>query len=170
MTVDILNASLRDWIHEPHIASLATIRKDGFPAQSAVWYLYDDATGDVVISLTDTRAKYRHIMRDPRVSLAVCGVTLPYKEVVFEGRAVVSDEDGHAFFRQVAINYYGEIDGNAYADYSRDVAKDNRVVVRIKVERIRQWDFAVEDDYHRPWSGSDFEPTVPTAAESEPAR
>jgi PPOX class probable F420-dependent enzyme len=148
---------------EAHVATMATIRKDGFPTLTAVWYLYEPETGDVLVSLTDTRAKYRHIQRDARVALAICGHEVPYKEVVFEGRGVVTDEDGHEFFRRVSIHYYGERDGNAYADYSRDVAKDGRVVMRLKVERIRQWDFAVEDDYHQPWEPSSFEPTIPNA-------
>jgi PPOX class probable F420-dependent enzyme len=156
--VNKLDGKLRAFVSEPNIGILATLRTDGSPHQTAIWYLLD---GDVLkVSITDGRAKYKHVMRDPRVSLAVASTAIPYKEVVFEGRAVIEREGGHELFRRLAIHYYGEVDGNAYADYSRDVAKDNRLVLSLQPDRVMSWDFAQEDDYHQPWKQTAFDPLV----------
>lgn len=144
-----LSVEMMEFLRRPNMAVLATLRKDGSPHQTVVWYLYED--GEVKISITDTRAKYRHVMRDRRVSLAIVGGELPYKEIVFEGEAEVTDEGGHDVFRRLAIHYYGEEEGEKYATYSRDIAKDNRLVLHLVPRRIMAWDFAVEDDDHRPW-------------------
>ena len=98
--------------------------------------------------------KTKHILNDERVSLAVASQTLPYKEVVFEGNAIVERTGGDDFFRRVAIHYYGETDGNAYADYDAASGKDQRLIVRYRPSKIMVFDFEHEDDYHEPWGGS----------------
>ena len=153
-----LDDKLRAFVSQPNIGILATLRADGSAHQTAIWYLLDG--DELKISITDGRAKYKHVLRDPRVSLAVASTTIPYKEVVFEGRARIEREGGHELFRRLAIHYYGETDGNAYADYSRDVVKDNRLVLSLAPDRVMSWDFAEEDDYHKPWRRSSFDPLV----------
>lgn len=52
-------------------ALLTTLRTDGRPQQSVVFYL---AKGDqFTISLTDTRAKTKNLRRDPRAALYIPG-------------------------------------------------------------------------------------------------
>jgi len=147
-----LSQKLLDFLALPNVAIFTTLRRDGSPHQTAVWYLYED--GEVKVSVTDGRVKYKHLLHDPRMSVAVATQTLPYLEVVFEGRAVIERAGADDFFRRVAVKYYGEADGNAYADYDRDDVGDNRMVVRLKPEKVRAWDFDLEDDYHRPWGDS----------------
>src|SRR5689334_10617001 len=129
-----LTDALREFISAPNLAVLATLRKDGSPHLSVVWYLYEG--DEVKISLTDDKVKYRNVMRDPRVTLAIPGTVLPYKEVVFEGRAEVTPVGGPELIRQLSIHYYGEEEGNKYADYTLNVAKDNRLMLRFKPDRI----------------------------------
>jgi PPOX class probable F420-dependent enzyme len=52
-------------------AVLATIRRDSRPQLSNILYAYDG--GKILISTTESRAKYHNIRRDPRVSLLVLG-------------------------------------------------------------------------------------------------
>ncbi len=144
-----LSKSLLEFVKKPNIGILATLRKDGSPHLTAVWYLYEK--DEVWISITDGRMKYKHFSRDPRVSLAVAGVALPYKEVVFEGTAEISHEGGDDFFRRVAIYYYGDKDGNRYADYDSGAVKDKRLILHYRPTKIMAYDFEHEDDYHEPW-------------------
>lgn len=133
---------------------MATLRKDGTPHQTAIWYLFED--DEVKMTITNGRLKYKHIRRDPRISVAIADNTLPYKQVVFEGNAEVTPKGGAEFFRRLAIRYYGEVDGNKYADYDSQPGQERRLVLRLKPSRIISYDFALEDDYHRPW-GPDYE-------------
>ncbi|MEE9199718.1 MAG: PPOX class F420-dependent oxidoreductase [Dehalococcoidia bacterium] len=149
-----ISGTLAEFLKQPNLGILATLRKDGSPHLTVVWYEYED--GEIRISVTDTRLKYKHVLRDPRVSLAVTSPEQPYKEVVFEGRAQVTKEGGPELIRRLAIRYDGEVEGNRYAGYT--ISKDNRLVLHFKPEKIMAWDFAVEDDDHQVWGYARYQP------------
>lgn len=142
-----LSKTLEEFLERPNLGILATLRKDGSPHLTVVWYEYEN--GEVRISVTDTRVKYKHVLRDPRVSLAVTANEQPYKQVVFEGKAQVTSEGGPELIRRLALRYDGEVEGTKYADYT--INKDTRLVLSFKPERIMSWDFAIEDDDHQEW-------------------
>ena len=158
-----LSNTLREFIKQPNPAVLGTLRKDGTPHLTVVWYEYDEDADLVRISLTDTRVKYRNAKRDPRVSLAIVATEdarwltkddaskAAYKEVVLEGQAKFTDKDADEVDRRIAINYYGQEEGDRYADYTLAATTENRIVMYFKPDRIMAWDFEVEDDDHRPW-------------------
>ncbi len=145
-----LTEKLEAFLDKPNVAIFTTLRKDGSPHSTAVWYLYEN--GEVLVSVTDGRIKTKHLQRDPRMALAVASQSLPYLEVIFEGEAEITAEGADDLFRRLAIRYYGEQDGNAYADYDVADTNDRRLVVRLRPSKIRSWDFEQEDDYHRPWT------------------
>jgi len=142
-----LSKALEAFLAKPHLGICATIRKDGSPHLTVVWYEWAD--GEVRLTITDSRVKYKNVMRDPRVSLCVTANEHPYKEVVLEGKAIVEAKGGPELFRRLALKYDGNIEGDKYANYS--LGKDNRLVLRFKPDRIMRWDFAEEDDDHEPW-------------------
>ena len=142
-----LSKTLEEFLERPNLGILATLRKDGSPHLTVVWYEYENS--EVRISVTDTRVKYKHVLRDPRVSLAVTANEQPYKQVVFEGKAQVTAKGGPELIRRLALRYDGEVEGTKYADYT--INKDNRLVLSFKPERIMSWDFAIEDDDHQEW-------------------
>ena len=162
-SVSELSEPLRKFIRQPNPAVLGTLRKDGTPHLTVVWYEYDEEDDLVRISLTDTRVKYKNARRDPRVSLAIVATEdarwltkdddskMAYKEVVLEGEAKFTDEDAAEVDRRIAINYYGYEEGIRYANYTLAATSEKRIVMYFRPERIMAWDFEVEDDDHRPW-------------------
>ncbi len=142
-----LSERLEEFLKRPHLGILATLRKDGSPHLTVVWYEWNN--GEVLLTVTDTRVKYKNVLRDPRVSLAVTANEHPYKEVVLEGIAEVTAEGGPELFRRLALRYDGAVEGDKYANYSN--SRDNRLVMKFKPTRIMRWDFANEDDDHNPW-------------------
>ena len=66
-----LDAATRDWlIAELRFPVMATIRSDGMPSQSVVWFDLDpDGTDTILMNTRAGRLKHRHLRRDPRVSL-----------------------------------------------------------------------------------------------------
>lgn len=144
-----LSPKLTQFLAEPNVGVLATVRRDGSPHLTAVWYLID--SDEIRVAITTDRAKYRHVLRDPRVSLCIASTDLPYKLVTLEGRARIEEEGGHELMEELSICYYGEEEGRAYAAYSRDVVKEDRVVLTFRPENVMSWDFEVEDDHHKPW-------------------
>ena len=143
----VLSERLEEFLKRPNLGILATLRKDGSPHLTVVWYEWSD--GEVLLTVTDTRVKYKNVMRDPRVSLAVTANEHPYKEVVLEGIAEVTPEGGPELFRRLALKYDGAVEGDKYANYSN--SRDNRLVMKFKPTRIMRWDFAHEDDDHQAW-------------------
>ncbi len=69
-------------------ALLTTLRRDGRPQQSVVFYLLD---GDqFTISLTDARAKVKNLRRDPRAALFIPSDDV-FKWAGFDGLVTLSD-------------------------------------------------------------------------------
>ena len=112
----VLSERLEEFLEKPNLGILATLRKDGSPHLTVVWYEWAD--GEVLLTVTDTRVKYKNVMRDARVSLAVTANEHPYKEVVLEGIAEVTPEGGPELFRRLALKYDGAVEGDKYANYS----------------------------------------------------
>jgi PPOX class probable F420-dependent enzyme len=65
MTGDVLEEFLR----QPHIAVLATLRSDGRPYTVPIWWLWQD--GVFWLSGTTSRVWCRQLRRDPRASLCI---------------------------------------------------------------------------------------------------
>ena len=60
--------------HDHRNGVLITLKADGRPQSSNIVYTVAD-DGRIRISITATRAKYRNLLRDPRVSLHVTPTT-----------------------------------------------------------------------------------------------
>jgi PPOX class probable F420-dependent enzyme len=58
-----------DLLERPLFAHLATLRPDGSPQSSVMWFAWDGER--VRFSHTRNRQKYRNLENDPRVSLHV---------------------------------------------------------------------------------------------------
>ncbi|MDQ1518334.1 MAG: hypothetical protein QOE80_4164 [Actinomycetota bacterium] len=65
MTSDVLEQFLR----QPHIAVLATLRSDGRPYTVPIWWLWKD--GAFWLTGTTSRVWCRQLQRDPRASLCI---------------------------------------------------------------------------------------------------
>ncbi len=98
---------------EPHIAVLATIRKDGRPHVGPVWYLYED--GVFLVSVLKDSSKPRQVARDPRVSLVIDRRERPYLAVTVEGTATVEGPMSLAQRIRLATRYLGDVEGPRYA-------------------------------------------------------
>jgi len=110
-------------------ALLTTLRADGRPQQSVVFYLLD---GDrFTMSLTATRAKTKNLRRDPRAALFV-----PSDDVFtwagFDGRVELSDvaRDPDDAVVDRLVDYYrrGNGEHEDWADYRRSMVADQRLV------------------------------------------
>jgi PPOX class probable F420-dependent enzyme len=75
---------------EEPLGILATVKKDGSPQLTPIYYAYQD--GQIIISITKTRAKYHNVRRNPMVSLCVVKEGgRPY--VTVYGRAEIEEDD-----------------------------------------------------------------------------
>jgi PPOX class probable F420-dependent enzyme len=110
-------------------AVLTTLRRDGRPQQSVIFFVAD---GDrFTISVTDDRAKTRNLRRDPRATLFVAGDD-PFTWVSLDGTVdlspVVRAPDDEVADR--LVEYYRRANGEHedWAAYRQSLVDDGRLV------------------------------------------
>lgn len=111
---------------------LATMKGDGRPQLSNVMFAVMDGT--IRVSVTDTRAKTRNMLRDPRVSLHVTAPDF-WSYVVFEAEAVltpVAAAPGDATVDELVATYRAMAGEHPdWEDYRASMVADRRLVVRL---------------------------------------
>ncbi len=114
---------------DKNFGALATIREDGTPHVTPVWVDYD---GEHVVFNTATgRAKWRHMRRDPRVTIEVTSMEDPYEYVTVTGRAALEEsEEANRHIDKLSEKYTGNPKFQSHKPHER------RVIVRITPERV----------------------------------
>jgi PPOX class probable F420-dependent enzyme len=130
---------LDGFLDEPHVAVLATLRKDGSVLLSPVWHEWRDGGFNVWTGANDVKA--RHLRRDPRASILVAESQHPLRGVEVRGVAGISEDGAVETAVRIASRYIGPEKGVAYVG-----SGGNDVIVRLEPGELRVWDFADEHD------------------------
>ena len=106
-------------------AHLATISDRGQPQSHPVWYDYRD--GEILLSTTRDRQKFRNITANPTVALSITDPDDPYRYIEVRGPVARVEEDpDRSFIDRLARKYMGR---DEYPDKSGE-----RVVLYIRPE------------------------------------
>ncbi|MBI3859055.1 MAG: PPOX class F420-dependent oxidoreductase [Thaumarchaeota archaeon] len=125
-----LDEKVQEFLKAPLFGKIATLKKDGSPHVTPIWYMYDD--GKLVVNTTTDRVKFRNIKRDPRVSLLVDD---GYSYVMILGKArVATERDPKKDIESLAIRYRGEEQGRKSA--RERYWKMDRVTLEILPEKV----------------------------------
>lgn len=117
-------------IDEQPLGILATAKKDGSPQVTPIYYAYED--GQVLISITKTRAKYANIMRTPQVSMCIVKPEgRPYTTMY--GRAEIEEQDIVAGTAKIFARFS---DRPLPANFEEGLREQQRVLVKITPERF----------------------------------
>ncbi len=122
--------TLDQFLAEKRDATMATIRTNGSSQLTPVWFNWDGE--QFMISITTDRAKYKNLVRDPRMSLCIDDVT-GYTYVVAEGKAEIRDTDIWEETGKILTKYRGKEGGAAYLE---QLKKQPRVLVVLKPSRM----------------------------------
>jgi PPOX class probable F420-dependent enzyme len=110
-------------------ALLTTLRRDGRPQQSMIFYVQDGA--QFTISLTDTRAKVRNLRRDPRASLFIPSDDV-FQWVTLDGTVTLSQvtSDPDDAVADALVDYYRRTTGehSDWAEYRQAMVDEGRLV------------------------------------------
>ena len=87
-----LGKKARPWLQEQPLIWLVTVRADGQPQPSLVWFVWDGKDEVLVYSMPDA-AKVRNIKANPRVAMHFNSSADGEEVVIFWGDARVSPED-----------------------------------------------------------------------------
>jgi PPOX class probable F420-dependent enzyme len=130
-----LPGTVRAFLDAPRFAVLATIREDGSPHLTVVWY---GRRGDeLIVNTTALRSKARNLQRDPRVSLLV-GELERYVRVEGTARVVATGPEAVRDIHDLGVRY----DGAAAAEkQTREVwSAQERVTYAIVAQRLYRYD------------------------------
>jgi PPOX class probable F420-dependent enzyme len=94
-----------------HFGKIATVRKNGAPHVTPIWYMYEG--GKLIVNTTTERVKFKNIKRDDRVCFLVDN---GYPYVAIFGRArIATERDPKKDIEALAIRYTGEKAGKKAA-------------------------------------------------------
>jgi len=118
-------ASHADLLDKPLFAHLATIRPNGAPQSSVMWFAWDGSR--IRLTHTSTRQKFANLAHEPRVALSVADPDDPYRFLEIRGTVEkIEDDPGAEFYRSLQRRY-----GMDYPIMDADV----RVVITIRPDR-----------------------------------
>jgi PPOX class probable F420-dependent enzyme len=122
--------SVLELLRRPNPAVMATVAADGRPVTVATWYLLED-DGRVLLGLDATRARIKHMRKDPRISLTVLAGDDWYTHVSLQGRVgELTDDEGLRDIDRLSRHY----SGNAYPN-----RESPRVSGHLTIERWHGW-------------------------------
>lgn len=131
--------TLRDMIAGSHLATLATIKRDGRPQLSNVTYTYDRERDLVRVSITDGRAKTANLRRDPRATLLVNGKegwSYVAAEVTATLMPVATEPDDASVEELISIYRAAAGEHPDWDDYRRAMVSDRRVPLHLQITHV----------------------------------
>jgi PPOX class probable F420-dependent enzyme len=103
--VSEIPASHRDMLERPLFGHLATVKADGAPQVTPVWFHWD---GEFLAFTTSTlRRKYHHMVGNPNVALSVNDPEQPYRYLEVRGTVERIEPDASADFFFTLAERYG---------------------------------------------------------------
>ena len=125
-----ITPAVRAFLEEKRFAVMATIKPDGSPQQTVMWYQL--ASDYVVLNTARKRAKDTYLRRDPRMSICVED---GYRYVTLEGRAELIDDQeiAQADIEALAVRYHGPEQGARQAESFR---KQERMTIRLYLNNV----------------------------------
>ncbi len=117
---------LEEFTARPLVVTVTTLRENGSPQVTPVWYEYDN--GAFYCWIGAGTAKVRDLSRDSRVSLCIATHEEPYKYVVAEGSCEIVSRGVVERSISIATRYYGPDRGPAYAG---EMAKTGESVLMV---------------------------------------
>jgi PPOX class probable F420-dependent enzyme len=118
-------ASHTDLLDRPIFAHLATVRPDGSPQSSVMWFAWDGSR--IRLTHTSTRQKFANLAHEPRVALSIADPDDQYRFLEIRGTVEKTEDDpGGEFYRSLQHRY-----GMDYPITDADV----RVIITIRPDR-----------------------------------
>ncbi len=114
----VLAPDLVEFLREPNVAVLSTVRSNGRPHVTAVWYEYDGR--EFIVSTMRGTQKFANVSRKGFAALCIATQQMPYRQVIVEGTARIGSPVDNVWRERVAVRYLGESAGRAYVRESGD--------------------------------------------------
>ena len=98
-----------EFLQEPHMARIATTNADGSPHVVPLLYLFNPEEASFFISTGEDSVSVRNLKRNPAFAICIDDENAPFRAVVVEGEAQVSETMGtdHEGLKSVVDHFFG---------------------------------------------------------------
>ncbi|MFF9286224.1 PPOX class F420-dependent oxidoreductase [Streptomyces griseosporeus] len=124
----------RDFVsHGTRTGKLSTVRADGGPHVTPIWFLLDG--NEVVFNTHNTSVKGRNLARDGRVALCVDDDRPPFGFVVLQGRARISEDPAELrhWAARIGARYMGE---ERAEEFGARNGVPGELLVRVTIDKV----------------------------------
>jgi PPOX class probable F420-dependent enzyme len=131
-----ISAETTSFLNSQRNLILGTLRKDGSPQASPVWYLW---TGEAfVISTITATAKWWNLKRDPRISICVDDPATGQMVVAYGDAVLINstDEDVWDQTRELVAKYYPDEPDQVDPHMEQIFEGQTRVLITVKPDNI----------------------------------
>lgn len=114
----LISADIQAFLRQPHVAALSTVRPNGRPHVTPVWYDFDD--GEFTVSTFRNAQKLKNVSNKGFAALTIFTQEPPYRNVIVEGTARVGSPLDNIWRERLATRYLGEHAGRVYVQETAD--------------------------------------------------
>ncbi|MGZ4335199.1 MAG: PPOX class F420-dependent oxidoreductase [Gaiellaceae bacterium] len=123
-----LNEQQQQFLENPYVGVVTTLRKDGSPHSTVVWVDVEDGVPSFNTALG--RKKPANLEQDPRAALLVVDPQNAYKWIAVDGKVEITTDGADPQIDKLAKKYLGK------DEYPFRQEGEQRVTVRIKPVRV----------------------------------
>ena len=105
---------LNAFLGRPLVAVIGTVDASGRPRSAPIWFRWEEGTAYMFTSRGTL--KWRNLKRIPHASLCVDRREPPYTSVIMDGPVEEVDRPLYELVLSMAVRYYGEEKGRAFAE------------------------------------------------------
>lgn len=128
-------AEIEEFLSEPLVSHLVTLRPDGRPHVAPVWFIWQG--GHALAMVGEAAAKVGNLKRNPAATLSIASPDRPYRYVVLEGEGDVTKDNLAQVVQDICLRYDGPERGPVYAQEL--LSQDRTVLIDIRVNRVISW-------------------------------
>jgi len=134
---------MESFLSEKNLARVATVRPDGTPHVTPVWYIWEN--NELLIPIMKGSIKESNIRQNSKVATTIDSDTSPHRAVIIEGTARIEGELSGEIEMRFYRRYLKSEDIERYIEYVH--ATSETLLIRIRPQRITSWDYS-KDAYH----------------------
>lgn len=106
---DLVPETHHDLLDATWAAALVTLDAEGRPQTTALWYLADREDGQLKLSLSDGRLKFKHIQANPEIGLFIISPSDQFHTLEVRGTAAIGSDEDRALAGKVGTKYGADL-------------------------------------------------------------